>query len=561
MSFLPPRDPLPTSIESSVRMNLVALRKVSDAQASGIRLAEELLSNGLQPVDCHERADRRSVTVWGILEVMLDSPTGLLQVRKLNEPEGHNYRKRHEVWLPHINALRVPEKDLLDAYCSWMVGRCLQIYGRTAEQAVKGMRNVLRAAFSQQEVIRLWRRLFNKWLVPQDLAKITRLAYGPDFTIPDFNRMAGERTVALRVFRETPRLLPVLGWILTTRATSIGNQVGQELFGQAVGTFEYFNRLRGALLSRTANLMKGGVCVESQDTNGDHAFSLEQLAGQEELLQLDFGGSETEIGGKFSPAAWARLCRLPVAGVRTVFQPRSPGIPKTLTALEYVAAAGEKHIPLPVLKKLCNEQPYRNITDCFDRRVRFLRLLIRESMRRLDESRPIRQLLQEEYPAIHDWLTLSGFAEGFPQANSTWASLLRRQETWHRNGGWNSGELPDVSWACPIEGDVIDGCEYRPLLSTVDLQREGEEMRHCVASRWEACLEGGCLIFSLCSTQGRSTLQLTRANEKWSISEHKGIENCCLPEGHPRVAKLIQWLLMEKTCNQEVTLDIGTSQH
>lgn len=539
MSFLPPRDPLPISIESSVRMNLVALRNVSDAQASGIRLAEELLSNGLQPVDCHERADRRSVTVWGILEVMLDSPTGLLQVRKLNEPEGNNYRKRHEVWLPHINALRVPESDLLDAYCSWMVGRCLQIYGRTAEQAVEGMRNVLRAAFSQQEVIRLWRRPFNKWLVPQDLAKITRLAYGPDFTIPDFNRMAGEKSVALRVFRETPRLLPVLGWILTTRESSIGNQVELELFGQAVDTFEYFNGLRGALISRTAHLMKDGVCEEPQDANGEQAFLLEPPAGQEELLQLDFGDSETEIGEKFSPAAWARLCHLPTAGVRAVFQPRSPGIPNTLTVLEYVAATGEKHIPLAVLKKLCNEQPYCNITDCFDRRVRFLRLLVRESMRRLEESRPIRQLLQEEYPVIHDWLSLRGFAEGFPQANSTWGSLMRRQETWHRNGGWNSGKLPDVSWACPIEGGVIDGCEYRPLLSTADLQREGGEMHHCVASRWKACSDGRCIILSLQSNAGRSTLQMSYTSGKWSISEHRGICNERAPFEHYNVSRVI----------------------
>lgn len=536
MSLLPPQDPLPTSIESSVRMNLVALRNVSDAQASGIRLADELLSNGLQPVDCHERADRRSVIVWGILEVMLDSATGLLQVRKLNEPEGHSYRKRHEVWLPHINALRIPESDLLDAYCSWMVGRCLQIYGRTAEQAVEGMRNVLREAFSQQEVIRLWRRPFNKWLVPQNLAKITRLAYGPDFTILDFNRIASEKSVALRVFRETPRLLPVLGWILTTRESSIGNQVELELFGQAVSTFEYFNGLRGALLSRTAHLMKGGVCGESQDSKEEQAFPLEQPAGQEELLQLDFGDSETEIGEKFSPAAWARLCRLPAAGVRNVFQPRSPGIPKALTVLEYVATSGEKHIPLAVLKRLCSEPQYHNLTDCFDRRVRFLRLLIWESRHRLAESRPIRQLLQEEYPAIHDWLTFRGFFEGFPQANSTWGSLMRRQETWLRNGGWNSGELPDVSWACPIEGGVIDGCEYRPLLSTSDLQREGEEMQHCVASRWKSCSEGRLLIFSVKSSQGRSTVQLSYVNGKWVISEHRGVLNGTYPDNHNQIA-------------------------
>jgi len=282
--------------------------------------------------------------------------------------------------------------------------------------------------------------------------------------------------------------------------------------------------------------MKGGVCEESQDANGEQAFPLEQFAGQEELLQLAFGDSETEIGEKFSPAAWGRLCRLSAAGVRAVFQPRRTGLPKTLTVLEYVAAAGEKHIPLAVLKRLCNEQPYRNITDCFDRRVRFLRLLVRESMRRLEESRPIRQLLQEEYPAIHDWLSFRGFAEGFPQVNSTWGSLMRRQEAWHRNGGWNSGELPDVSWTCPIEGGVIDGCEYRPLLSAADLQREGEEMHHCVTSRWKSCSEGRLLIFSVKSSQGRSTVQLSFVNGKWAISEHRGVLNGPYPNNHNQIA-------------------------
>jgi hypothetical protein len=528
MSLLPPQDPLPIFIESSPGMNVTVLKAVGDAQASGYRLADRLLSNGFSPVACNEVNGTRKVTVWGILEVSLDRTTDCLQVRKLNETEGYGYRKRHQVWLPHINALRIPEDELLDTYCSWTISRCLQVYGQTAEQAVLGMRGRLREANGQKGVIRMWRRAFYRWLLPEADAKIVRLAYGPDFTISEFNRVVSERAVSMRVLRESPLLLPILGWILTTRESSVRKEIELELFGQEVDTFEFFNGLRRALIARSTS-------IESE--RGRELLNNPPV--EENLLQLDFGDSETELGERFSPAAWVRLCHLPTAGVRAVFQPRKVGIPKALTSLEYIAATGERSIPLAILKKVCSDPHYHGVSDYFDRRARFLRLLMREAKRSFSENRLLRRLLLADYPAIRDWLDYCGFSEEFPKANSTWASLLRRQETWHRNGGWGSMELPNVAWTSPIEGGVIDGCEYRPLLSTLELQREGEEMHHCVASRWKECSEGRCLIFSLSSSLGRSTVQFVIANGKWVISEHRGACNGAYPDGHNFIAEQI----------------------
>ena len=529
-------------------MNQAALRNIREVDSAAEGLAQELLAGGFEPVSYHEDKDVRRVIVWGILEITLDCANGHLRVRMLNEPDGSAYRKRHEAWLHNVHALQIPEEELLDAFCSWTIGRRLMIYGQTAEKAKGALSRILRGVADRKSVFREWRRVFNRRLLERNILHMARRAYGPDFSVQEYNRIAAEQALAERIFQVTPQLLPILGWILTNRESERGKDLEQTLFGKEIDTLGYFNGIRGALIARESSIV--GDVDPAQDIVEVGMEMAQANQPDEDEMLLDFGEVEDELGERFSPAAWARLSHLPVAGLRMIFQPRKGGMPNALTVMEYIAASGEKQVPLAVLRTLCRDSRYHQISSCFDRRVRLVRLLLREAPRTLNEPRRFVRLLREDYPAIHDWLDAGGFAEGFPIENSTWSSLMRRQAEWHRNGGWRSGELPNTTWPSPIERQTLDGCEVIPLTSTQELQQEGEEMQHCVATRWRLCATGRCLIISLRSSQGRSTLQMSKTGETWSITEHRGVRNEAGPIMHPKIAQKIEALLSYLYINQ-----------
>lgn len=526
-------------------MNQAVLRNIREVDSAAEGLAQELLVGGFEPVSYHEDKDVRRVIVWGILEITLDCANGHLRVRMLNEPDGSAYRKRHEAWLHTIHALQIPEEELLDAFCSWTIGRRLMIYGQTAEKAKGVLSRILRRVADRKGVLREWRRVFNRKLLERNVLRMTRRAYGPDFSVQEYNRIAAEQALAERIFQVTPQLLPILGWILSNRESEGGKDLEQTLFGKEIDTLGYFNGIRGALIARGSSIV--GDVDPAQDIVEVGMEMAQANQPDEDEMLLDFGEVEDELGERFSPAAWARLSHLPVAGVRMLLQPRKGGMPNTLTVMEYIAASGEKQVPLAALRTLCRDSRYHQISSCFDRRVRLVRLLLREVQRTLNEPRRFVHLLREDYPAIHDWLDSRGFAEGFPVENSTWASLMRRQAEWHRNGGWHSGDLPNTTWPSPIERHTLDECEVLPLASTRELQQEGEEMQHCVAMRWRSCATGRCLIFSLRSPEGRSTLQLSKYNDSWGVAEHRGVSNSALPQNHSEIARRIVSLVCEKS--------------
>lgn len=527
-------------------MNQAALRNIRDVESAAEGLAQELLAGSFVAVAYHEDKDVRRITIWGILEITHDSAGGLLKVRMLNEPDGLAYRKRHEAWLHSVNALQIPDDELLDAFCSWTIGRRLMIYGQTAEKAKRVLSRILRGGTDRKGVLREWRHVFNRKLLERNVFRMAWRAYGPDFSAQEYNRIASEKGLAERIYQVTPQLLPILGWILTNRESESGKELERTLFGREIDTLGYFNGIRGALIERGSS--------KASDT--DHAQALEEIGmvaqenqPDEHEVLLDFGNFEDELGERFSPAAWARLSHLPASGVRMLFQPRKGGVPNALTVMEYIAATGEKQIPLAVLRALCRDSRYHQISSLFNRRIRFVRLLLRKA-RGIHEPHHVLRLLQEQYPAIHDWLEARGFAESFPMENSTWTSLMRRQAEWHRNGGWRSGELPNATWLSPMERQTLDGCEVIPLTSTRELQQEGEEMQHCVATRWRLCSSGRCLIFSLRSSQGRSTLLMSKTGESWKATEHRGVRNETAPVVHSMIAQKIEGLLSHPDINQ-----------
>lgn len=97
-------------------------------------------------------------------------------------------------------------------------------------------------------------------------------------------------------------------------------------------------------------------------------------------------------------------------------------------------------------------------------------------------------------------------------------------------------DFVDCIWGSLLDSISIDGCEVVPLTSAEDLRREGKKMHHCVAKYWKNCCQGSSRMFSIISSDGRSTLELRKEDDDWDIAQHKGVCNGMPPNQHKRVA-------------------------
>lgn len=87
------------------------------------------------------------------------------------------------------------------------------------------------------------------------------------------------------------------------------------------------------------------------------------------------------------------------------------------------------------------------------------------------------------------------------------ASLRRRMEEWHRalrkqrticGGGWPGRPIPDVDYKTGSEQKRAIW-RFRQIKTGNELFREGQRMRHCVASYKSRCIDGTLSIWSLTS--------------------------------------------------------------
>jgi len=92
----------------------------------------------------------------------------------------------------------------------------------------------------------------------------------------------------------------------------------------------------------------------------------------------------------------------------------------------------------------------------------------------------------------------------------------------------------------PYPPAPVPGNEYvKPLISWRELLREGDEMRHCVASHAERVSSGEIFIYRVELDQ-RLTLSLRKSSDGWVIKELKGFANSIPDE---REARMVQkWL-------------------
>ena len=151
--------------------------------------------------------------------------------------------------------------------------------------------------------------------------------------------------------------------------------------------------------------------------------------------------------------------------------------------------------------------------------------------------------------AIFDWYRAEGHQQGMPDKNSTWLSLIRRSDQWHREVWRQRGrrqratqrseqEVKNATWESLLGEMTIDGLKIKPLVTGRDLYDEGHEMRHCVGSYARLCLKEGHRIFSLLEVDGtRSTLSLRPKSDGFAIEQHKGPANRQVSPAAAKVAR------------------------
>jgi hypothetical protein len=95
--------------------------------------------------------------------------------------------------------------------------------------------------------------------------------------------------------------------------------------------------------------------------------------------------------------------------------------------------------------------------------------------------------------------------DGFALKGRTLPALRRRMHDWHRalqkqqaicGGSWSGCALPDIEYRAGRDDDIAIW-RFRQIRTGNDLYREGQRMRHCVASYKDRCISGEVSIWSL----------------------------------------------------------------
>lgn len=128
---------------------------------------------------------------------------------------------------------------------------------------------------------------------------------------------------------------------------------------------------------------------------------------------------------------------------------------------------------------------------------------------------------------ILDYLRGEGFAKGLPDKHSTWTTLQRRSAEWHRAVAMRKYQhVRRIAWDSALPETVINGITFTPLTDTRALAQEAYEMKHCVSSYADLCINGTYRVFAVQDAQhGRSTLGLYLDAGAIGIDQHRGKYN------------------------------------
>ena len=123
--------------------------------------------------------------------------------------------------------------------------------------------------------------------------------------------------------------------------------------------------------------------------------------------------------------------------------------------------------------------------------------------------------------------------------STSWSGLLARSDEWHRDQRANHNlrqHDPDKiqMWNSLIQEPVIyekENLVVIPLLSSMQLYAESDEVQHCVRAYSEACSSGRSRIFKIRPLKGDGerekigTMEIDLSNDTWNVRQVRGIRN------------------------------------
>lgn len=126
---------------------------------------------------------------------------------------------------------------------------------------------------------------------------------------------------------------------------------------------------------------------------------------------------------------------------------------------------------------------------------------------RLAEERGAKEAV-ELWSDVWDWLEKSGEDpwQSLPE-KPDWNTMSKRSSAWHRVvAEKEAGEKALIRWAPALASPIVDKesqLQAAELSSGLDLWTEGREMRHCVSSYSDKCMQGRCRILSVRDLDGK----------------------------------------------------------
>ncbi len=153
-------------------------------------------------------------------------------------------------------------------------------------------------------------------------------------------------------------------------------------------------------------------------------------------------------------------------------------------------------------------------------------------------------------PAAHGpWRSPRRLALAWMQRRGI-ASLLAASRRWHRFAA-ETEEPTDTGGVLPtIYGDgEYSGLQIRELRRFADFEREGREMRHCVASYWDLCRRGRSRIFALAHRGERGTAEYAfdpqpeEHGGHFRLMQLRGPDNAAVSEALARAAAAFEAVL------------------
>jgi len=486
-----------------------------------VTCARELLSSGFTLVRrTRNDAGRPGVILCDVAELAqtLDLRVVVLNKRSPNETADENI-------LNQIGPLTFDCGELIDEFAAHWFDQNRLISSSDSSLA-RATASLLRRYFWHRDIQHTipMRSAISRWLLDPEFSRYTRIAFGPQFTVAEYNILLSEKALVRLVAVEHRNLLPVIGWLLTRKWRGEWALFAQDICGRPDATpREAYDGLRRWLLRLDPKL--GRLSSEGE---------------------LGFPG--------ITRGAWRALLGLTSRDIRELFSVMRPDIPGSLTPLsilDAISASGVVRVPSPLVRTMLSAAKSAGSGFDFSLINRIFVVTASERYGQLLRSgRAAGPLCVEEGPAVHEWLCqeLGSLSTG-ARRKGQWQALYGRAQAW-RDNYFAYHELKmarnrHLKWAAGVAHQVIDGCNIRPLASAIDLENEGEAMEHCVGNYTRRCFEGRGKVFSLISNAGRSTLELHKKDGVWSIAQLLSQANAPPPVEHWPVATQIAALLNE----------------